>query len=358
VLDPAASTFNACGARADRSALERVVLSRRLMRSIARASLVASLLSLTAVACGSKEEPPARPVTPAAAARRAPGANDWIPSEHRTSKGKLRDPGVYVDGAPVGFLQVGDLPPSLEPVLVEGTMQLEFGPGDTGPRRQPVHYLRYRLADYLERVGVELGRVREVHVYGGPRIAGRITGPDLRRARERILFSFGRKTHGKALLHLPADVELGTSFDHIAAVAVYLEREPPRILPSAEVELAGRIVTDIPYYGEPLRGGIRVYKDDRLVTVIKRRLLAGEDRLAGWHDGRLRWQLADVLGELGVALDDVSFAQLIYDERRGRRIPASELRATWFVADPQRRGEVALGERAEPVHGLALFTAR
>src|SRR5688572_5717244 len=219
------------------------------MRSIARAPLVASLLSLTAAACGSKEEPPAAPVTSAAvAARGAPAANDWIPSEHRTGKGKLRDPGVYVDGVPVGFLQYGDLPPSLEPVLVEGSMQLEFGPGDTGPRRQPVHYLRYRLADYLEKVGVELAGVREIHVYGGPRIAGRITGPDLRRARDRILFSFGRKTHGKALLHLPADVKLGTSFDHIAAVAVYIEREPPRILPSAEVEIGGRIVTDIPYF--------------------------------------------------------------------------------------------------------------
>ena len=328
------------------------------MRSIARASLLAAAVSLTSVACGSKEEPPAKPITSAARAVAAAPATDWIPSEHRTSKGKLRDPGVYVDGEPVGFLQYGDLPPSLEPVLVEGSMQLEFGPGAPGPRRQPVHYLRYRLADYLEKVGVELGRVREVHVYGGPRIAGRISGPDLRRARDRILFSFGRKTHGKALIHLPADVKLGTSFDHIAAVAVYLEREPPRILPSAEVELGGRIVTDIPYFGEPLRGGIRIYKDDRLVTVIKRRLLAGEDQLAGWHHGRLRWQLADVLDQRGVALDDVSFAQLIYDERRGRRIPASELRATWFVADPQKRGEVVLGERAEPMQGLALFTAR
>jgi hypothetical protein len=319
------------------------------MRFTARAALAAFLFAVGS--CGSEEEP-ATPITASAP------ASDWIPSEHRTSKGKLRDPGVYVDGAPVGFLQYGDLPPSLQPVLVEGSMMLEFGPGDTGPRRQPVHYVRYRLADYLEKVGVDLRRVREVHVHGGPRIAGRITGPDLRRARDRVLFSFGRRTHGKALLHVPADVKLGTSFDHIAAVAVYIERTPPRILPSAEVELDGRIVTDIPYFGEPLRGGIRIYKDDRLVTVIKRRLLSGEDHLASWHQGRLRWQLADVLAELGVDLDDVSFGEVIHDERRGRRIPASELAATWFVADPQRRGEVALGERAEPMHGLALFTAR
>jgi hypothetical protein len=336
--------------------MERVVLRRRRMRSIARASLLVAILFLLVGTCGSEEEP-TRSIT-GAIARGGPAPTDWVPSENRTTKGKYRDPGVYVDGEPVGFLQYGDLPPTLEPVLVEGTMLLEFGPGDTGPRRQTVHYTRYRLADYLEKVGVDLRRVVEVHVYGGARIAGRITGQDLRRARDRILFSFGRRTHGKALLHLPADVKLGTSFDHIAAVAVYVDRAPPRILPSAEVEQDGRIVTDIPYFGEPLRGGIRVYKDDRLVTVIKRRLLSGEDRLASWHGDRLRWQLADVLGELGVPLDDVSFGELIYDERRGRRISGGELRTAWFVADPQKRGEVTLGDDAEPMQGIALFTAR
>jgi hypothetical protein len=337
--------------------MERVVLRRRRMRSISRAPFLLAVLFLLVGDCGSEEEP-ARSITRSRIARGAPPPGDPVPSENRTTKGKYRDPGVYVDGEPVGFLQYGDLPPTLEPVLVEGTMLLEFGPGDTGPRRQTVHYTRYRLADYLEKVGVELDRVREVHVYGGARIAGRITGPDLRRARDRILFSFGRRTHGKALLHLPPDVKLGTSFDHIAAVAVYVDRPPPRILASAEVELDGRIITDIPYFGEPLRGGIRVYKDDRLVTVIKRRLLAGEDQLASWHQGRLRWQLAAVLDELGVALDDVSFGELIYDERRGRRIPGGELRTAWFVADPQQRGEITLGERAEPMQGIALFTAR
>ena len=94
------------------------------------------------------------------------------------------------------------------------------------------------------------------------------------------------------------------------------------------------------------------------LVVLKRRLLSGEDRLASWHGDRLRWQLADVLGELGVPLDDVSFGELIYDERRGRRIPGGELRTAWFVADPQKRGEVTLGDGAEPMQGIALFTAR
>jgi hypothetical protein len=336
--------------------MERVLLTRRRMRNSAPSLLIA-LLSIHGSACGSEEQAAAPEIARARAIPQPPNS-DWVPSEHRTTKGKYRDPGVYVDGVPVGFLQYGDLPASLEPLLVEGSMMLEFRPGDTGPRRQTVHYRRYRLADYLEKLAVDLRRVTEVHVYGGPRIAGRISGADLRRARDRITFSFGRETHGKALLHMPADVKLGTSFDHIAAIAVYIERRPPRILPSAEVEQDGRIVTDIPYFGEPLRGGIRVYKDDRLVTVIKRRQLGGESRLASWHQGRLRWQLQAVLRELGVALDDVSFGELIYDERRGRRIPGPELRATYFLADPQQRGEVTLGERAEPMQGIALFTAR
>jgi len=313
-----------------------------------------AFLSFSAGACGSKEDA-ATPPTRARAI--APAQPEWIPGENRNAKGKYRDTGVYVDGAPVGFLAFGDLPSGLAPVEVEGRMMLEFAPGDRGPRSQAIRYTRYRLADYLERVGVPLARVREVHVYGGPRIAGRIAGADLRRARDGITFSFGRGSRGKALLHLPPGLRLGTSFDHIAAIAVYVARIPPRIRPDAEVEQDGAIVTDIPYFGEPLRGGIRIYKDDRLVTVIKRRRLAGENHLASWYQGQLRWQLAAVLGELGVRLDDVAFGQLIHDERRGRRIPGRELRGAFFVADPARRGEVALGDTGEPMQGLALFTA-
>lgn len=327
------------------------------MRNLALVSSLLAVLSAGGGACGSEEDV-ARPPRARARMQPAPGSADWIPGENRNAKGRYRDTGVYVDGKPVGFLAYGDLPSGLEPVEVEGRMMREFGPGDRGPRTEAIRYRRYRLADYLARVGVALSRVREVHVYGGPRIAGRITGADLRRAKGGITFSFGRGDGGKALLHLPPGLRLGTSFDHIAAIAVYLDLTPPRIRPSAEVEQGGAIVTDIPYFGEPLRGGIRVYKDDRLVTVIKRRLLAGEDHLASWKGDRLRWRLAAVLAELGVRLDDVEFGQLISDERRGRRIPGAELRAAWFVADPARRGVVALGDAAEPMQGLALFTAQ
>jgi hypothetical protein len=263
---------------------------------------------------------------------------------------------VYVDGVPVGFLQYGDLPTALAPVWVEGTMMLPFEPGYVGPRQQPVHYRRYRLVEYLEKIGVDVARVAEVHVYGGPRAAGRIPGADLRRARDRIHFSFGRQTHGKPLLHMPPDLTHGTSFDHIAAVAVYVNRKPPRVLASAEVEMDGAIVTDIPYHGEPIRGGIRIYKDDRLVAVVKRRLLTGDSELATWHGAELRWGLQPMLRELGVGLDDVSFAEIIHDERRTRRVAGSELRQSYFVANPHRRGEVTLGAKAEPMQSLALFT--
>jgi len=328
--------------------MERVLLMPRRMRNLA----IVSLVALAIGACGSKKESAAPPTRARAIAEQP----EWIPAENRTAKGKYRDTGVYVDGVPVGFLAHGDLPSGLAPVQVEGRMMREFGPGDHGPRTQPIHYTRYRLADYLEQVGVPLASVREVHLYGGPRIAGRLTGADLRRARDGITFSFGRGSRGKALLHLPPGIRLGTSFDHIAAIAVYVRLTPPRIRPSAEVEQDGAVVTDIPYFGEPLRGGIRVYKDDRLVTVIKRRLLTGEDRLASWKGDRLRWRLAAVLAELGVRLDDVAFAQLIFDEERGRRIPGAELKGAWFVADPARRGVVALGDAAEPMQGIALFT--
>jgi len=53
----------------------------------------------------------------------------------------------------------------------------------------------------------------------------------------RLVYRQPIRSRGKAPLHLPPGLRLGTSFDHIAAIAVYVARIPPRIRPDAEVEV-------------------------------------------------------------------------------------------------------------------------
>lgn len=276
------------------------------------------------------------------------------PGTHKGGR-KFKDCGVYVDGDPVAVLEFGELPLSLEPVWVEGKRDVEFSGGEEPPEPETIKYRRYRLAEYLEALGVNLRKVKEVHIYGGV-YAGSLRGKDLRRARDTIYFGFGRTTHGKALFYPPPDVSIGTSFDSIAAIAVYIDKKPPTIRENATVEFEGKTFTDIPYYGEPLRGGIRVYKDDRMVHRIKRKRLRGSDELAYWEGDELRWKLAPYLESHGVEIDDVAAAEIIRFDRRVKRLSGEEVQGTYFVAQKQKGGEVTLGEEGIPMDALALYT--
>ncbi len=299
----------------------------------------------------------AAPVAAETAAAPTDAKPGWVPNEFKSGAERWRDATVYVDGVPRGVIWFGDLPPSLQPTWVEQEEEIDFKPGDT-VRTRTVRERRYLIASYLEAVGVDLKKVKEVHIYGGAKqYAMRLTGPDLRKVRDCLYFRFGRQTSGKTLLgiDMKCNYKPNSDFDHLAGIAVYVKKEPPQVNEHNEVVFKGEVYRDVPYYGTPLRGGIRIYHNDRLVTLIKRRLLEEREKLATMENGELRWKLAPFLAAQGVDIKKAVVAEVIYDERRGHRFEKEALESLYFVANPQKSGEILLGDSRIPAHALALY---
>lgn len=281
------------------------------------------------------------PAPPAAPAAQAHGVN-WPkdPDADPTATTPVgargwRDPTVYVDGVPVGVLRFPELPRALRPVWITGTELLDYAPGQKGPRSRAVRYRRFRLAEYLAAVGVDVSRVRAVHLYGGSGGVAVVSGADLRRTRDRLYFDFARDTEGNVRPFIPADLTLNTSFDQIAGVCVYVDKPAPEVTDDGTVLVDGQPTTDVPYFGAPQRGGIRVYLDDRLAVTIKRNRLP--------TDGGTRPLLA-FLAEQGVDTSHVRRARMLYRKDAPRDYDATALASLGFDAGARAQGAIALSD--------------
>ncbi len=279
----------------------------------------------------------------------------WVPAEFKAGNSKWRDAAVYADGKALGFLHFGELPLSLEPIWVKSEESLDFGPGDKGPREAPVKERRYRIVDLLAAYGVDVGSIKELHLYGGKGVPMVVTAQQLKVHGKGLCFGFGGGTSGKPLMFSPAGLKTNTTFDQVRTIAVYATKKPPKVT-AEDVLLDGKPVEDVPYFGEPLRGGIHVYKDDRLATVIKRHKLVPESPAAVKDGDKVRFKLLRFLEIQGVYGADLADAELIYDDRRLVRLSADELAQTTFAADAQQSGQVFVGKADQATESIALYT--
>jgi hypothetical protein len=270
-------------------------------------------------------------------------------SDRRREKSLWRDPGIYVDGQPVGVLTFGELPVTLRPVFREAEVSAEIQPGEKAPGFRIAKERVYRFVELFHALGVDLAKVKEVHLYG-PRFTDSVvaTGAQVRRNAQEFMFRFSGSTGGQPLPIVPYGFGNGRSPDKITAVLVYVNKPPPRLMHNEGFFLDGVLQTQVPYYGEPLRGGVRIYQDDRLVFSLKRRHLHD---LSGGGAGSLR--LAEMLRDNGVDLERVVEAWLIHDGLRTARFTAAQL--TTLTFQPGRRGdEVLVGDQKLPAGAIAL----
>jgi hypothetical protein len=138
---------------------------------------------------------------------------------------------------------------------------------------------------------------------------------------------------------------------------VYAKKKPPKVSEQAEVIFKGERYQDVPYFGTPIRGGIRIYLDDKLTAIIKRRLLEEDQSLAHKTDsGELRWNLLPFLESRGVKTQRLKLAETIHEERRGHRFSGEDLKTLYFLASPQQKGEILLGKDGVPANAIALYT--
>lgn len=287
----------------------------------------------------------------------AGSGSSYTPAEFKSGMAKWRDCGVYVDGQPVGFLTFGELPIALKPVFVEDEVSVNKPPGcPECPDCKKSSMRYYRFLDLMAAYGIDVKKVKMIHVLA-PKASQTIaaTGRDLQTPLAKdFMFRFGSYVGGKPLPHTPEGFGNQETPDKLVSVMIYINRKPPTITPDGLI-LDGVEQYGVPYYGEPVRGGIRIYLDDRLATMVKRQEL--DVKIAKQlPDGLFEWPLQTFLASKGVDTSKVVEGWVIRDDKRTERIPWSELSKMSFTADSQGKGHIALGDKKIIANALALHT--
>ena len=266
---------------------------------------------------------------------------------HGAGRDRWRGGGVYLDGVPIGALRMAELPDGLEPVWETHRKRLPFKAGEE-PRFEETKVARYRVTDYLRALGIRLEDVTEVQLLGARDSAIVVTRDDLVRHADDVLFKFAGGNFGKAI-PVVRSIDVGTSFDGMLAMTIYVKKTPPQLTEDQTLVLDGVPQRGIPYYGQPLREGIRIYLDGRMVAVLKRNLIAGTSIASK------RWQLGEILTQQGVETGEIDRIELIHDETRSAKLAFSGVD---FAFNAGASGEIAVGSQNLPANALALYTKR
>jgi hypothetical protein len=282
---------------------------------------------------------------------------DWVPKEYGSGMSRWKDTGVYVDGKPLGFLAFGQLPIGCKPSWLRGKVSANKRAGTSDPGWTWARERYYKFTDYLTAIGVDLHKVKEMHIYG-PKVTETLilSGRDLLSpAGSQVWFTFGSVTRGKPLPHAPAGLGTGRLGDKITSVMVYVDKKPPTLVDNQGMFLNGEEQTGVPYYGEPVRGGVRVYFDDKLAAIIKRQDLDPKQAIKG-PDGEPRWRLVDFLTSHGVDTKKVVEVWSIQDEERDHKFSRDELASLTFEASSRSKGGVLLGDKQLLANAIALHS--
>jgi hypothetical protein len=304
--------------------------------------------SAAGVAPAAEATPPAFTATPVKGAPMGEeDGDDEKPNMGKQGTGakKWRDTGVYVDGKPRGMLNFGEMPIGVQPTWVEEKTSIEIEPGHKGPTYTITKHRHYSFYNYLKAIGVDPIKVKEMHVYG-PKFSETIvvTGAQIKKHAKDFLFRFGSEVGGKAIPVVPMGLKVRTP-DKISSVMVYIEKKPPVLEYNVGLVLDGKVITNVPYYGDPMRGGVRVYQDDQLVFNIKRPLLRETEPAGKNADGTPYYSLLKVLEAHGVDGSKIAEAWVIRHERREEKLSRDELAKLTFVMGKKEKSEILIGDK-------------
>jgi hypothetical protein len=283
--------------------------------------------------------------------------NEWTPAEFKQGASRWKDCGVYVDGKPVGFLSFGEIPITLKPTWVKDKVSQNKPPGcEECPAFKEAQQRFYKVTDYLKAIGIDARKIKELHMYG-PKLSQSVvaTGKDLQsKLADKFMFRFGGDIGGKVLPWVPEGFGNGKTPDKISGVMIYIERKPPTVTREG-IELDGAPMTGVPYYGEPIRGGVRVYLDDKLAAIIKRQELDPKKATQS-ADGELNWPFGEFLKSKGVDASKIVEGWVIRGERRKEKLAWADLEKMTFSASSQAKGGVSLGDQHIQANSIALHT--
>lgn len=282
--------------------------------------LVGSLLLFGALACdrspavnGEVRRLSARGSGVAVAAEEeAPRGGDGLRNGRGTGRGRGRKSGdcpVLVDGALSAVLRYRELPPGMP----TGYHRLDDG--------RSVE--RFAVGPYLTALGVDLARVKAVHLHAGDGRVSVLDGEEIRRVGDRLQIHFTAETSGRPTFKYPGvALRTNTTVDGIHALAVYVGSEPPRYQ-HGKLFLGGATVdAGVPEARLAARG-TRVYRDGKLVRTFRRRDVEG--------DGK---SLVAALASVGVSVDGISRVELVGSDEGLRAVDTSSL-ASVTVSSPR-----------------------
>lgn len=231
-------------------------------------------------------QPPA--ILPQAPAPYVPPPAEGRHGDGKTGNGTFRESAVYLDGKAKGILRYSELPASLKP------FPLPEIDDKTIPRY-------YRLADYFQAVGVDVAKIREVQIYGSHDRVAVLTGEEIRTLRDKLVFDFTQQTAGKprarwaqlhALPHRPM-------VDVIMTISIYAEKAAPTFA-HGDMWLDGKVVDDpIPYVGDGVPKGTRVYVDGKLEGWLRRKKLPNKLVAPGSEEGHAKFSTDGFLAYVG-----------------------------------------------------------
>ncbi|HWE28693.1 MAG TPA: hypothetical protein VHB97_11870 [Polyangia bacterium] len=267
---------------------------------------------------------------------------------HQGYNNKWKDTTVYVDGKPTGVLGFGELPAGLKPVWVDEQHSAEIEPGSHSPGFITVKSRRYRFIDLLRAYGVDVKRINQIHLMG-PKTSEVIiaSGAELRSKNgQNFMFRFGSNVGGKAIPVVPPNFGNHYMPDKIAVVMVYIDKKPPELVQGEGLYLDGKPVDGVAYFGEPIRGGIRIYADDKLAVQVKQVVLRSLKPVQTDAHGLNRYALLPLLESRGVDTSKLVDGFIIADEEWKRRLTRAELERATVAMGDRHVNEVAIdGEK-------------
>jgi hypothetical protein len=281
------------------------------MTNLLRTGLLMVVASSALLACSKKAPEPAKASAPyafpnaaaAAAAKKAeaPGATSpdgkLDPNDPKHGSRKLMglDVGVFVDGVQASVLRYGDLPAMPAETLEGGAV-------------------RYKLADYLEAIGVAPASIKSIHLHGnGDRIAS-VEGSELLKEPGRFQFQFLSGTTGAPTVRWDTDGLKNEFVVHeIRKVTIYVKKASPIVDAKKSCHLGadGECSEAVPYASGDAVKGTRIYVDGKMVGFVKRRQLAEALVMGDTAGGDRKYNVAKLVAQMGVDAKGIKGVDLV-----------------------------------------------
>lgn len=289
------------------------------------------------LACSKKTPEPTAVVAKAApaATTKAPevspdGKLEPNDPKHGTRKLMGLDAPVFVDGAQVAVLRHGEMPVMSVITTEEGG---KF----------------WRLADYLEGIGISLASVKSVHLHANEDKIGSVEGSELRKEKDRFIFSFAAGETGAPLPRW-SGTGLKNPFNvhEIRRMTVYVKKPSPVIHAQRQCHVGadGDCTNAIPYSTGELAKGTRVYLDGKMVGFVKRRQMGDALIVGDLPEGDHKYSVAKLVAQMGVDPTSVKHVEMMAGDDVIGRATGEQFTSlapqTYFTLPKHNHGKVRI----------------